>query len=605
MASCSSSDSVVEAVDEATSSDDATYISLTIALTDGSGTRASGLTYSNSTEDYVSSTKSIFLFYDDSGNYVTYGHMNTTDSDWSEIDSDEVSYQSATVQLGPWQSTPTQMVAVLNYDGNRNDLRGKTLSEIYSLTRSAIPSSKGEFLMANALRVNSATSPTGFTYAAPVEASNLCTTEEAATANPVTIYVERQIAKASIGKSNQDNCNITTDDDGNMSVTIGNVNYYSDYSTYYKDAQFKINIDGWAINATNKSSYIVKNYEASWTTATNVTSSYYDEWFDTSNSTERFYWAYDYNYDDQKACIDDSIIYLSWSEVDETTTDPIYVHENTASLVAQASPHNVAGGSICVPTLLVAAHMSISTDDGSTFTDLKSAYTENEDGTFTFDAKNALYYSAGNYYSYQAFMERLASDLSYDYGYTWSDASTITADQITLITEDGEITGIKCTYNTDDTTEDEESSEAKGLTRDGEDVTGTATASDNGVATASVETIYLTDKDGDTIEDGTISADDITIASTAKIFSYGMCYYQAPIIHFTGNTIDGVETKVYGMVRNHYYNILLNTISGVGAPVYDPNEDLDDMPEEDTETIIGVELNILKWRAVTNQYVDF
>lgn len=601
-ASCSSSDSVVEAVEDSSSDGTTSYMSVSIALTDGTSTRASGLEYSSSTEDYIDAESSIFLFYDDNGNYITYGYLHSSNNEWEEKDGAEVSYTTTTVALGPTYTMPTKVLAILNYDGDRDDLRGKSMSDIYSATRSAIPSTSGDFLMANALRVN-VTGQDPFMYAVDIADENLCTSVSAAQACPVEIYVERQIAKASI-IANTTGGSITYDSDNKeYSVTVDSIIYVDD-TGYYDCATFKIIVDGWNINATNKSSYIIKNYKTDWETAdeTKVSSDYYSEWYDDSNETNRFYWAYDYNYDKDE-CIDDSIIYLSWNEVNTCSTDPIYVHENTANLEAQSDPHNVAGGQVCVPTLLLSAHIAIDkTGDGTYDVILydNAPESSDEDTEFEFDKENALYYCAGVYYSYSAFLAKIADIFNNDEGYSWTDGSEILAEEITLTFEDGEIIGIGITYNSSlhETTE-----EAKAITRaDEESAGGTVTESDNSTADADVTIINLTDSEGNTITE--LNVDDYSILG-AKIYSYGMCYYQTPIIHFKANTFNGEETTFYGMVRNHYYSILLNSITGVGGPIYNPDDGLDEIPDKETQYYIGATLNILKWRAVTTQEVNF
>lgn len=55
-----------------------------------------------------------------------------------------------------------------------------------------------------------------------------------------------------------------------------------------------------------------------------------------------------------------------------------------------------------------------------------------------------------------------------------------------------------------------------------------------------------------------------------------------------------------GVVRNHIYNVSLESIKGLGTPVYDPSEKIDpERPSEDPETYISAQINVLKWRVVS------
>lgn len=92
----------------------------------------------------------------------------------------------------------------------------------------------------------------------------------------------------------------------------------------------------------------------------------------------------------------------------------------------------------------------------------------------------------------------------------------------------------------------------------------------------------------------------------AKVYSDGAVYYYHDITHL--NTTDNTGTKgQYGVVRNHIYEVLLNTVYGLGTPVLHPEDDEDD---EDSEKIIpqkpsneyflGARMNILAWRVVKN-----
>ena len=102
---------------------------------------------------------------------------------------------------------------------------------------------------------------------------------------------------------------------------------------------------------------------------------------------------------------------------------------------------------------------------------------------------------------------------------------------------------------------------------------------------------------------------DTALASlgTIRYYKDGGCYYYAvPIKHFnditkpSGTIEDSNFLGAYGVVRNNWYQITINSVSGPGAPgVTDPG----DGNVEDEEGYIECSINILSW-AKRSQGVD-
>lgn len=82
----------------------------------------------------------------------------------------------------------------------------------------------------------------------------------------------------------------------------------------------------------------------------------------------------------------------------------------------------------------------------------------------------------------------------------------------------------------------------------------------------------------------------------AQIHKGGLTYYYFPIRHH------GESGKVgyYGVVRNHIYNCVITSVTGLGTPVYDPTEVIYPEKPENEETFIAAHINILSWRVVNN-----
>ena len=77
----------------------------------------------------------------------------------------------------------------------------------------------------------------------------------------------------------------------------------------------------------------------------------------------------------------------------------------------------------------------------------------------------------------------------------------------------------------------------------------------------------------------------------------GKCYYYVDVEHF------GSEGYEVGIVRNHWYDISINSIKGLGTPVFDPTEDIVPGRMEEENYYLAAEVKILKWKMVS-QNVD-
>lgn len=76
-----------------------------------------------------------------------------------------------------------------------------------------------------------------------------------------------------------------------------------------------------------------------------------------------------------------------------------------------------------------------------------------------------------------------------------------------------------------------------------------------------------------------------------RVWTEGATYYYVNIAHLGG--LDAV-------VRNHWYNISINSISGFGTPVYDGDDIIfPQVPDNDKDTYIAAEINILSWKVVS------
>lgn len=88
----------------------------------------------------------------------------------------------------------------------------------------------------------------------------------------------------------------------------------------------------------------------------------------------------------------------------------------------------------------------------------------------------------------------------------------------------------------------------------------------------------------------------LDMVAPAQIHKDGMTYYYFPIRHLgTAN-----NPGYYGVVRNHIYDCVINSIAGLGTPVYNPGENIWPEKPQDEDTFIAAKINILSWRVVPN-----
>lgn len=91
----------------------------------------------------------------------------------------------------------------------------------------------------------------------------------------------------------------------------------------------------------------------------------------------------------------------------------------------------------------------------------------------------------------------------------------------------------------------------------------------------------------------------------ALYYEDGYTLYYIDIAHL-GNLNNNIpEAGDYGVVRNHIYNVVLNSFGGFGSPVYVPGSGNLEYPDDPTDVkdYVSAEVRILSWRLV-NQTVD-
>jgi len=126
------------------------------------------------------------------------------------------------------------------------------------------------------------------------------------------------------------------------------------------------------------------------------------------------------------------------------------------------------------------------------------------------------------------------------------------------------------------------------------------------------EVTIVYDAEGNVKEKGELITKLTQGLSEYTVYVDGYCYYSIPIRHFTdlevpltNSTEINKNTQLgrYGIVRNHVYNVNINSIKALGKPVTDNTPEVPDKPDDKFEFLMDASINVLSW-AVRNQNVD-
>lgn len=317
----------------------------------------------------------------------------------------------------------------------------------------------------------------------------------------------------------------------------------------------KVEIKNWQLDVTNKSTFPVHQtgstgFAAIWSTP---------RFYDGDNKTfKRVYWGVDPNYSgatlqNLTACKNAFTMIGKDDIVGETGNDhPQYCLENTFDLanMMQGQTTRVVFKAVYTPSALV----------GTT------------EKTFYKIGNNTAIWTKAN-------LEKQIKTVA------------LTAMGITDATEQGKY-GVKL-----DATNNNISGEAGQHLIKAENITYTGEASDSKVDQTAVNTIN----------------EKLGLSANAGISTYlnGEAYYIARIKHFNeltpwtaGEGYGTANDKYlgrYGVLRNNWYDLSVNSISGLGYP--DIPEVKPDVPDDENEQYINVEVKILDW-AKRSQSID-
>lgn len=566
LGACSSSDDLKDG--GATANEGKSYIAVNIKSvgTTGAGTRADGDyntqdggKYEDGTANEGAISKVRFFFFNSDGSaYI----MKNKNVNYLELDASvsggadhlqtiEGKTSAMLVIEGETKTAPAYMIAVVNPQTlsklldiayRESQLRDEfTDNSFVEITTDGTGNKQyGGFVMSNSVYAENGARVCASSVSGHVEENS-----EDATKNPVDIYVERVVAKATTTVNTDNGWEKITSgaDDGKYKIKVGKINIDAEHE---KDVYAVV--QGWGLADENGKAELEKQIDVS---SNNWTSTILgiDPW--TSPDYHRCFWSASVPF--TPASGTNSIVNHAFSAF--TTpfgATPLYTCPNTPTYTDFTDGINNKPYDNTLTKVLVAAKLVYYDADNNSHPADICKYR----GMQILGAENVL------------------KQVAKDHSEYWTVDPTNASKHILLAYTDLEYTREKLAGSTTD---------------------GLKSYEVRPVLKAGVK-VYKKESDGSFAT--TDSNDELNTSlaeSPVQVRKDGMTYYYTPIRHLAQNK---AEMGYYGVVRNHSYRITINTMSGFGTPVYNPEEVIDPVIPKDTETYLAARINVLSWRVV-------
>lgn len=587
LAGCSSDDLVTEE-GQGVAQDKNAYVTLRLSLPSTSGSRADDFTNDNfdaGKEDEYAVKRLDVLFFSDNGGEKKLETYYTTSvpfgndaylkmpDGWSVPKDENVTTQVTLPALKVNSESEKTVVVLVNSEAlgltynkgtdKLDDFKAKIFNSS-AVTIDAVAGSTNGWLMSNAPVVVGGTIQ-------PFTTSAAYTTEAAAKANPVDVYLERAVGKVTVS------CGTG----GNWTATD---TYTIPGGAAYAGATIKF--EKWDLDITNKSMYLFHQYEDGWTSGR----------YAGTGDPMRVYMAKDANYTASYNGTNPNAD--AWHTVNHGGDETAYIASKNARNTQMSSNFARFEDNAAVPAPVLTKTMGI---DAYCFENTFDVENMSQDQT-TRVLLQAVYDPDG------AAGDFNAGDTFYMVGESGTPLNE--ADFIEKVKK-----AVKLTAG--------QVAEGGSLSVDVSQVV----AGSNGLEAAAAAGKVGVAWSGAT----PLTSDQITAAykSLGKITVYknGVCYYVARVKHFGdtytpwggetgapefgstkyydyfGSTLPGVEAAYlgrYGIVRNNWYDLTLNTVSAPGSPVVPESGDVCDDVQN---YYLQATIKILSW-AKRSQSVD-
>lgn len=450
-------------------------------------------------------------------------------------------------------------IGTTDFAGTFKDFKQKTATSS-TYNANDFVSTAGGFFMSNAPLADKSggtTDPTkaGINTLVKLNGKTYATSDEAVATPAADIYVERGVAKVTF--TNDKTTATPFQDAAGIKTPLSNGSGIADV---------KYTITGWGLDITNKSSYLVRHYSSDWnglkTDQAPATNKFRFIGSDVVEAGKtplqyRTYWAEDPNYTTYDTDLknefsiqpDGAPTFMSNKFGTAAVGDAQYCFENTFDVANQKQDKTTR--------VIVRAQVTVNGATGDFYMINNGKSTLYSEDNLTALVKNAIY----NDSQVQGLLAATPSATlnEGDINVTFTDNTT---------TAVRTITGFRFTFN-------------------GTAYSETSTALNNVLANAN--------------------------AKVSNIIKYkdGIVYYPVRIKHF-GNDLtpwgkgqpDVSKTDIYatnnadrylgryGVVRNNWYDLGVNSISGIGSAVVPPHTNT---PDDELDQYISVRINVLSW----------
>lgn len=523
------------------------YVKVRIAMAGGPSSRADEGEYEYGT-DAEQAIKSIFFaFYDDNGKWMADGEQvgETATTDGTEDNVEAIANAVVALTLPEDSPYPTRVVAYVNIPNAKTIFGGKDLADVNTNDNSGT----GEVT-------------TGVGARATVLTGDGATVSSTSTGFMMTnsTYLNGN-AEQIATKVERDNFFDTPEDAKEANpvdiyverlaakVSMTNSADVQDITTV-GGYTLHFNAEGFALSGTNTKEYYLKNIQTAWSSW---------EWFN-EPTDYRCFWAEDPNYSADEAAND--LNHVSYDAA-ASMKSPQYCMENTMV--------GTVGGEFNTTTyLLLVGTYSVKNEAGDVVL--------NADGN-----DGNLYMYNGTAYLSTELVKRLLSEIQ-----------TKDSKLLAYVQNSGEYVQADAdAYELVPTTEDELTT-VKLQLKSSTDVTYYTTSDDQTYTP-------ITEGEGGNYATFNAALAD-AVAGTIDGYEGGKAYFAMPIEHFGGQEDD--NTGVYGIVRNHSYQLTITLVSGLGEGVFQPEKPI--IPSDEEKTYyMAAKLNVLSWKTVGNQNVEF
>lgn len=533
------------------------FLTVNLVANTTSGTRADG-DYEAGLEAENKVSKVRFYFFDENGNAFDVkadGEGYSNWMDWEDISEEgddmenveKILSATLVIQSPLGDKVPSQLVAIINpiEEGEKRDLDAlRGISKDYQTKVGS-----GEFVMSNSTYANNGTE-----IMAVSVADKIHKTSGEALADPVQIYVERTVAKVRLGSDLEPIPGMTNifktskyEDDG--TEVKQELPIYDENGNVTGSKEIYVQFLGWNTTAVAGTGRLIKDINTAWPMDLFGVGGGAWNWSD----YRRSFWAINapsvrYQYG---AFVDNNLaanIFEADAKKKFDKSDWVYINENATPF---NNGDNAAGADPNTKTkVIIAAKLVDSEGNAIEFAEYGSTRTS-IDGLKVLFANNCGLYKKTTYtengQNFTKFEKITPADLTIKTATAVGEASQTTPGRYKVY--------IQLAVNDDNTW----------YTSNNEDAT---------VITAAAANARLKS------------------LGSAKVWKDGSTYYYFDIKHL-GNK--------YGVVRNHIYDSTVTKLAGLGTPVYDPEEIIyPEKPEDDDDTFIAAQINILSWRVVKN-----